>query len=567
MNERRAQGMYLGPLLRDHAIGLALCVAYVALLLATAPDIGLSRDESIYVGAAKSYAAWLELLVENPEQAVDRAAIERYWRVNSEHPPLPKTLFAISYLLDREFSLFTRVSLAHRFPAMLSAGLLLWLIHILGTRLWGRRVGLFAALGYALLPRPFYHAHLNAFDVPITLALTLVTYAYLRSLQVRSWKNPWALATGALFGLALATKHNSWGMPGIFGIHFVLVHVLAALYRRRAAAPIDSAARPVTKLPYWLLAMIAIGPLYFLATWPWLWHETLDRLNRYAAFHLHHEYYNIAYFGVNYFWPPFPVSYPFVLTLYTVPLTTLCLALGGLWLRGRAVLSDVRSARRGEPPIDPRLTDILFLGCTLAPLVIIAMPWTPIFGGTKHWFPAYPFLMLFAAVGFDRVLSACAARVKSAALLRALPVALGLFLLAPAALETAHSHPFGLSHYGMAAGFVPGSADKGMNRQFWGFTTGSLVDFFNERVPDGSRVYVCDTTLSAFRMLAEDGHISGRIQPTLDLAQSDFALVHHEHHMAEVDFQIWNEYGTTKPAHVLTYDGVPIITVYARAKN
>jgi hypothetical protein len=559
-------GMYLGPLWRDHAIGAALCIAYVALLLATAPDLGLSRDESIYVGAAKAYASWFELLIEDPHKALQRDAIDRFWRINSEHPSLPKSLFALSYLLDRELSVFTRVSLAHRFPGMLSAGFLLWLIHVFGTRLWGRRVGLFAALAFALLPRPFYHAHLNAFDVPITLALTLVTYAYVRALHVRSWKNPWALATGVSYGLALATKHNSWGLPAIFLIHFTLVLVLAKLYRTRGTAPVEEASRPVTAFPYWLLAMIAIGPVLFIGSWPWLWHETLQRIGRYAAFHLNHDYYNIAYFGVNYFWPPFPVSYPFVLTLFTVPITTLCLALVGAWLRGRAVLNDIGNVLHGKPALDPRLIDILFVGCTLAPLIIIALPWTPIFGGTKHWFPSYPFLMLFAGVAFERLRVACAARLSNATAARALPVALGALLLAPAALETAHSHPFGLSHYTMGAGFVPGAADHGMNRQFWGFTTGSLVGFFNQHVPDGSRVYVCDTTIGAFRMLAEDGLISERIVPTLDLAQSDFALVHHEHHMAEVDFQIWNEYGTTKPVHVLAYDGVPIVTVYARPK-
>jgi 4-amino-4-deoxy-L-arabinose transferase-like glycosyltransferase len=563
---RATTGMQLGPLWRDHAIGAVLCIAYVAVLLATAPDIGMSRDESIYVGAAKAYASWFEVLIEDPDRALARDAIDRVWRVNSEHPPLAKSLFALSYLLDRELSLFTRVSLAHRFPGMLSAGLLLWLIHIFGTRLWGRRVGLFAALAFALLPRPFYHAHLNAFDVPITLALTLVTYAYVRALHVRSWKNPWALATGLLYGLALATKHNSWGLPGIFAIHFSLVLVLARMYRARATSPVDEAARPVSAFPYWLLAMITIGPVLFVGSWPWLWHETLQRIGRYAAFHLNHDFYNIAYFGVNYFWPPFPVSYPWVLTLFTVPITTLCLSLFGLWLRGSAVVSDVRATLRGAPAHDPRLIDILMFGCTLAPLLIIALPWTPIFGGTKHWFPSYPFLVLLSGVAFERVRAACAARIQNAVAARALPFALGLYMLAPAALETAHSHPFGLSHYGMGAGFVPGSADHGMNRQFWGFTTGSLVSFFNANVPDGSRVYVCDTTIGAFRMLAEDGLISSGILPTLDLAQSDFALVHHEHHMAEVDFQIWAAYGTTKPVHVLAYDGVPIISVYKHPK-
>ena len=552
---------------RDHAVGAALCAAYVAVLLATAPALGLSRDESIYVGAARAYAGWLEQLAADPSAALKREAIDRAWRVNSEHPPLVKSLFALSYLLDRELALFTRESLPYRFVGMLSAGLLLWLTYVMGARLWNRRVGLFAALAYALLPRPFYHAHLCAFDVPIALAITAVAYAYLRTLRAPKLLSGPVIACGVLYGAALATKHNSWVLPGIYAIHFALVLIVARVYRVKSGDQASDAARPTSAWPRWLIAMAVLGPPIFIGSWPWLWNDTLERIDDYAAFHLHHDYYNIEYFGVNYFWPPFPVSYPWVMTLFTVPVATLALALAGMVLRARATLVDLRAAWRGQAPSDPRFTDVLLFGSALAPLVIIALPSTPIFGGTKHWFTAYPFLMLFAGYAFDRAISVCGALFENVSVRRAAPALLGAIALLPALVETAHSHPFGLSHYGMAAGFVPGAADKGMNRQFWGFTTGSLVPFFNQRVPDGSRVYVCDTTIGAFRMLAEDGLISERIRPTLDLAQSDFALVHHELHMAEVDFQIWSAYGTTKPAYVLSYDGVPIVSVYERPKR
>jgi hypothetical protein len=476
-----------------------------------------------------------------------------------------KTLFAWSYLADQKLSLFTRDSLAFRFPGMLSAGLLLWLILIFGTRLYGRRAGLFAALAYALLPRPFYHAHLDAFDVPIALAVTAVTYAYWRSLSERRW----ALWCGALFGLALATKHNSWLLPGIFALHFVYARVLE---QRRART--DGSAKP-SLVPYWSIAMLALGPPIFLLSWPWLWHETAQRLHAYAAFHLHHEYYNMEYFGVNYFWPPFPVSYPFVMTLYTVPVTTLLLAFVGLTLLARRELNDVRDvlAPRGDAgrhsAIDAQHTTILLFGSLLAPIVIIALPSTPIFGGTKHWFTAYPFLALFAGAGFDAALGAYTKLVpeRLARVRAGLALPLGALLLLPALVETAHSHPFALSHYGFAAGFVPGAADRGMNRQFWGFTTGSLVEFFDTHLPRGGRVYACDTLDVSFRMLARDGLMSDRIVPTADIAAADYALVHHELHFAEVDHQIWTTYGTTQPVYVLRYDGVPIISVYENPRR
>jgi 4-amino-4-deoxy-L-arabinose transferase-like glycosyltransferase len=549
----------------DHAIGAALCALYVAVLLFTAPDLGLSRDESMYVAAAESYAHWFQLLAHDPAAAFTQSNIDRDFRVNHEHPPLAKSLFALSHLLDREFDLFPRESLAHRFPGMLCAGLLLWLIHVFGTRLYGRRAGLFAALAFALLPRPFYHAHLNAFDIPITLATTAVTYAYLRSLS----QPRWALGCGALFGLALATKHNSWLLPGIFAVHFTVLVIFNRLRRQRGETHLPRLS------PYWLAAMATLGPAIFFASWPWLWHDTRERLAAYAAFHLHHEYYNIAYFGVNYFWPPFPISYPWVMTLYTVPTTTLLLSVLGFGLRVRAEvgqsLSVLRPSREACPERDPLHTTTLLLGCLLAPLVIISLPSTPIFGGTKHWFTAYPFLALFAGVGFDRTLRACKAlwpRATTWWWTRGPgTVVLAAWLLSPALVETIHSHPFGLSHYGFAAGFVPGAADRGMNRQFWGFTTGSLVDFFDTHLPGDGKVYACDTTDLAFRMLARDGLLSERIVPTRDIAGADYAIVHHELHMAEVDTQIWTTYGTTQPVYVLTYDGVPIISVYENPKH
>ena len=190
--------------LRDHGLGALLMVLYVAILAATSADLGMSRDESVYAAASESYARWLGIFLDDPSSAVDRRSIDRYWKTNHEHPGLPKTVFALFHLVQQRWALFESDSLAHRFGGMLSAGLLLWLVYIFGLRLFGRRAGLFAALALASLPRLFYHSHLNAFDVPITLAVTAVTYAYWRSLADRRW----ALWTGLLFGLALATAQG-----------------------------------------------------------------------------------------------------------------------------------------------------------------------------------------------------------------------------------------------------------------------------------------------------------------------------------------------------------------------
>jgi 4-amino-4-deoxy-L-arabinose transferase-like glycosyltransferase len=530
-----------------HTIGLLLCVGYVSLLMHTAGAIGLSRDEGIYVDAAQRYAGWVELLLHDRARALEQTSIDATFQVNHEHPPLMKLLFGLGYLAHLKSGVFATDSTAFRFAGMLSAGLLVWLIYVFGARVYGRNAGLFAAFAYALLPRPFYHAHLDAFDVPIALASTAVVYAYYRSLRDPRF----AVVTGIAFGLALLTKHNSWILPGVFAIHFAWCAWLEWRSRKRTGV------RNMSLVPYWLLAMGTLGPLIFIGGWPWLWHDTLVRLNSYGAFHLHHEYYNIEYFGVNYFWPPFPSSYAWIMTLFTVPLTTLVLGIGGL-------VYEVQAAAF-RPKQDPTQTTVLMLGALLAPLLIISLPSTPIFGGTKHWFSAYPMLALFAGRAFQALTAALPVRGGRTRV--ALAWGAGAWLLAPAALETAHSHPFALSHYTVAAGGVPGAAEKGMNRQFWGFTTRSLVPYLRSTLPHGGTLYICDTIYWAFEMLIRDGLLPATFRPTGEIARADYALVHHEKHFAEVDHQIWTTYGSVQPVHVLTYDGVPIISVYKNPRG
>ena len=541
---------------RDHLVGAALCAGYIALLVATAGDLGMSRDESMYVHAADQYARWLTLLWDDPSAAVQQGNIDRYWKANREHPPLAKLLFSAGHLYHAHVSPFDMPSVAYRAGGMLCAGLLLWLIYVFGAQLYGRQAGLMAALLYALLPRPFYHAHLTCFDVPITLAIVFCVYTYYRSLRERRW----LAMLGLAFGLALATKHNSWVLPGIFLIHFLWVHVV-----QRLAGPGPNFR--IASNPRFLWVMLLAGPPMLLLLWPWVWNDTAARLGWYIAFHMKHDYYNIAYLGQNHFWPPFPISFPWVMTWMTLPLTTLALAVVGVAIEGRGMLAALRGRM---PSADPRQPAVLVLGCLLAPLVMISLPSTPIFGGTKHWMTGYPFLCLFGGLAFSSALGWARPRLPAVlAALRApvLPAVAGALLLLPAALETAHSHPFGLSHYGVGAGGVPGSADLGMNRQFWGFTTRSVTDYLTEHAPRGARIYICDTTGGAFRMLQRDGWLPDHLRPTGQVGRADFALVHHEHHFAEVDHQIWSAYGSVRPVHVLTYDGVPIVSVYRNPRG
>ncbi len=555
----------------DHLLGASLAIVYVAFLLATSSGLGMNRDEGFYVDAAESYARWWSGVLTSEPDVFDRGTIDGAWGVNHEHPSLPKSLFAFSWLAQERWDLFPEDSMAFRFPGMVLSSLALWVLYLFGTRLYGRRAGLFAAVAYALVPGVFYHSHLDCFDTPIVSMLVLVTYCYHRTLT----KPIWAIWTGIAYGFCLETKHNAWILPLVFLVHWLFVVGYERRARSRESTPSD--ARPRTSLvPWWLLGMAALGPPLFVAMWPWLWNDTIPRIGEYVGFHVNHTHYNIAYLGYTYFSPPSPTSYAWVTTLFTVPLVTLVLGVMGIALRARALLPAWaldRLWQSGSLEPDAARSDVLIFGSFFTPMVVMMTPSTPIFGGTKHFLMAYAMLVLFGGVAFSRMTDAIASDLERwTAKLRAsasLPVvrnaALGVALvgvMASPLLATIHSHPFGLSYYTWIAGGVPGAADLGMNRQFWGFTTGSLVPWLNENVPERGTVWICDTTPTAFHMLQRDGLLRDDVRVSWDLATADYAIVHHEDHFNIVDFQIWEVYGRVDPVYVLRYDGVPIVSVY-----
>lgn len=555
-----------------HATGLAIGIVYVAVLLATAKDVGFARDEGFYFTAAEHYMKWFDLLGKDRKAALTQQSVDRHWRVNSEHPPLMKVLFGLSWKLFSQKLGWMRESTAFRFPGMIMGGLLLYLVVLFGTWIADMRVGVFAALALALMPRFFYHAHLDCFDVPIACMWFATMAAFVKSL--RSWK--WAIATGFIWGLALATKLNSFFIPALL-ILFWLVRYFTEFRLRTTGTGRVGGRVVLPGLPLAFFTMLVLGPLVIYALWPWLWFDTLNRFGGYLGFHRHHPYYNIEYLGFTYFEPPFPFHYPFVMTVVTVPFVTTVLALTGMGERLAA------SARRILPGLWPMPIETLereramrginlFLAINLImPMLLIAWPSTPIFGGTKHWLPAWPYIALFAGFGFRAATVGLAGLLARApGLLRAAPggrhvvaAALGLVMLVPAAQQTQASHPFGLSHYTMLIGETPGSAQVGMCRQFWGFTTGSALEWLNENVEPRTRVFFHDTAWDSFRMYQRDGTLRGDIMWHGQVEGSDVAMVHWEQHMSGYEYAIWTSFDTVRPAKVVTHQGVPILVVYS----
>ncbi|MBA3396115.1 MAG: glycosyltransferase family 39 protein [Deltaproteobacteria bacterium] len=529
-------------------IGLVLAVMTMAIVVANQHEVGLARDEIVYMQHGARYADWW-LGLAKLEHGASRQHITKSFGGpgatdnNREHPPLMKTLFGLSHRLVHKRLGVDEVT-AFRLPSAILHGILVGLVFAMVLALWGTAEATVAALLVMFLPRALFHASLAAFDAPIMTLWFATIYAYWRSLDGRKW--PWQV--GVVFGLALATKHNALLLPFALGLHYLYVGFRAGglrgliLHRWRV-----------------IVSLALLGPLTLVAVWPWLWFDTYAHLRAWLDFHLTHVHYNFEYLGHNWNAPRFPWHVALVTTLFTVPVVTLAGSLvgAGVWISRRVAAPDRARA--------PGLLLGLSAAASITPFFLGT---TPIFGAEKHWMPALPSLCIAAGVGIVWATRALAERLSRRHATAVLGAFAGVIVLA-AAVETVTAQPYALTWYNALAGGPPGGADRGMNRQFWGVAARGALPVLAPHAPatGSAPVYTHDASPAwGFyqklgllpRSLPDAGHEAAGIE------RSRFAIVIHERHFNRHDYLIWKSYGTVQPLYVLRARGVPIVSIYKR---
>lgn len=535
---------------------LLLAMLVTSALSATHRDTGYVRDEGIYFQASRSYAAWVDRLLHEPTKALRRKVRDRHFAPNHEHPALMKTLGGVSARWlgstpaqdDKPATKgLMPEGAAMRLPAQIMAGIATGLLFLAGFRRAGVLAGLLASGVFILLPRVWFNAGLHAFDVPVAAAILAVVLAYRRAQSSILW----GIATGVLLGIAIAVKHNALFVGPLLALHHAGQLVLDRLRHGRVAPR-------STWLPLPLLSMMVLAPLVAWASWPWMWADPATRLQEYVTFHSQHSWYNMEYLGLNHNQPPMPLSYPWVMTVATVPAVLLVTSLVGLVVQGRAdvhapVLTDTRASFwRPRPNALPSRDALLYGLFALFPIALISLPSTPIFGGTKHWITAYPFVALLCVEAWSqmwRLAEVPAARG------RWMQPALLVLLLAPGAIAIRDAPTLGLSQYAPLVGGPRGAAQLGLNRGFWGHAIGGVLP------EEPGRIHLHDLHELARRQYAREGRWPEGLEPA-QLSRANAALLFYELHMTTHEVDAWNRFGTTAPGTVLELDDVPLTALY-----
>lgn len=421
-----------------------LLFAATLIVLLSTSQVRISGEEEVYFRAASLYSQWFRelgdhLIAGDLFRSFSQESIDRYFSYRSDQPVVMKMLFALSHMLFHETLGWMQASTAYRLPTMVIAAGLVSSLFLFGAEL-GRKYfqssrfaylfGVTAAGALLLQPQFFRESHLATLNIPLVALWFAVIYAYWRSFSSQNW----AVATGALFGLALSVEFRALYLPLLLGLHWFLLSFWEFRLRREGTSGLVLT-YPQIKSALW--AMLVGGPLLFYTLWPRLWFETFERTQGYFQFHLHQDLSASS------------TLQSFLLFLHTVPPTLLFAGAVGLLLLffDSQIVPRTKEAthalRKKQWPSPPKTTDHRGL-----PLLLVLSLLFPLFLSTAGDINAslltMPFLALIGGWAVVSLVAQLQRRLRVWDRENLTPLFTLLFpllLLLPALIETVQSHP------------------------------------------------------------------------------------------------------------------------------
>ncbi len=539
-------------------VSLIIAVIYFTILFSTASDIGLTDDIDYYMKAAIKYSEWMQKTISNLLRGdltgFSRSEIDNYWSENHEHPPFAKIVMGISHLI------FTRWLKVTDNITGIRLGIII-LVSILGFVLCYttyKYAGIIAAIGSSLfllfMPRFFFHSHIETLDAAVASTYFYSFAAYLSSRNSIRW----SILAGIIFGLALSTKLNApflyagilayWGVKNIDEFKYIKG---------------DGIKFPKIELS--LMTIPLLGLLVFYAIWPWIWNDTLKRLNEYMAFHIKHYGIYFYYFGKIYEKPFAPWHSSFVMTFITTPPITIILGIAGIGFISYILVKLYRN-RLTILPEQQTFYELILINAFIT-IGTVAFPDVPKYGGVKLFLPFFPFFSILAGIGLQGIYKWIMKKFSFEKNKNVIELIIATILIIgctlPAAYSTLRIHPYQLSYYNIFIGGPKGALKAGMERQYYDIFYYDLARWFNKNLPLNAKVTFLPNNKEYIRSapyykrdkkLREDIKISG-------LNDADYLVLTHEERWKEYPelYKIYKDYPSL---YEIKVEGVPLLTVY-----
>ena len=394
------------------------------------------------------------------------------------------------------------------------------------------------------MPRFFFHAHLAALDVPTAATIFLVSFLFWRTLDRPELK--WSLWLGVACGVALATKINA-----LFVVP-ILLGVLALFFRPRFYVFVRLGVMGLISMVVWLLL------------WPWLYHDTVNRLRDYIDFMTVHHYQIGQYYHGHWF-SALPWHFPFVMMIIVVPLTsTILAAIGSL----HVLVGNQKQA----------LGWLLILGA-LIPMLIFATGKAQMFDDDRLLMPSFPYVAGLAGIGFSqlsvgiRKLTKQWRREKWTSALISTLIAI---IFVPQIAFAYSLYPYLLSYYSEIIGGLPGAKHLGMETTYWAETYIKALPYLNVHAPLGAMVWVeaHDVMLyyQSHGMLRRDLRIASSFgDETIVKGMQGYRATIEDAGLAVIEYREsgFSEHVTNRllgrdPVYWLSYGHIPLLEIYTR---
>ncbi len=440
--------------LERRGTAILISIFVFVLLLATAPNIGLTWDEPAYIAAARSYMKWYGEAFTDSTRAFSEEGITEAWMINNEHPPLDKIWSGMIWNVARNF---TSDLTAHRMGNMILVAVMAGLLYLLIHDAYGRVAGLAAVIALLTMPRFFFHAHLSALDVPAAVSVFIVTFVFWKTLERTKWT--WGLLLGLIWGLALATKINAVFVPVTLGLWLLI-------FRRELRLFVRMFIMGVTAIPV------------FVAAWPWLYIDSIERLTAYIHF-VTDEHWEIGQYYLGQFFMPPPWHFGFVMLWAVLPLGLTALYLIGI-------------VRAGDAKRDGGLGWLLLLSA-LTPILAIATGKSMVYDNERLIMVSFPFLAGLAGVGFSWIVSKwkkLSERWNRPNVFQGGVIVLTLLAFAPQFITTIRLYPHLLSYYGESVGGLAGATSMGLETTYWCESYNIALSIINEKAEPKDRIWV-----------------------------------------------------------------------------
>jgi dolichyl-phosphate-mannose-protein mannosyltransferase len=520
---------------------IAIFLGAFLLCAATAKDYGLCWDEPLYFHASDLHMWWMAGLAQDlargqPGQSLDDKRIQDAWHWDAYHVPHPPFSRIISGLTHQLFSPFVDKYTSYRLGPILFFSLLVLVIYLWMTEIFGWPIGLFSAVTVGLMPNMFGFAHFAVTDMPLAAMWFLTVYCFWKGLD--DWK--WSAALGVTWGLALATKFPALLIP-------VPLLLWAHLFRRNAY--VNN-----------VFAMLFVSPVIMVASQPYLWHKPALRIVEFLYEGFSRGYrrdtnFPVFFFGREYYSDQLPRYYPFFLTAITTPETILALALVG-------VVYALRNTAQQK-------VMMLLLFNALFILLMGTLPGAVLHDGMRQMLSVSAFIAALAGAGFFCVATALKQWIHRIRALASVPrverkliVALAILALFPPTLEVGLYHPFELSYYNRLIGGLPGAYDRGLEATyFMEAYTPDFIEYLNKQLSPNATL---NGLASNFILLyyQKEGKLRGDVKIT-DVEPFDYAVVLNRRSVIAATPPNKRGFMITKtPAAAVSVGGVPLVLFY-----